>query len=40
MKITDIKVRILKPSEHQFTWGEHMPPRQVPHNVVTVQTDI
>lgn len=39
MKITDIKVKVLKPLQYKFVWDERRPPQEIQNNVVTVKTD-
>ena len=39
MKITNVKVRGLKPLEHKLRWNETYSPTEIRNDVVTVQTD-
>lgn len=39
MKITDVRVHVLKQSEHKFAWKSEWPPRPLPHLFVRIMCD-
>lgn len=39
MKITDVRVQVLKKSDHKFAWKEQWAPRSLPHLFVRIMSD-